>query len=745
MAPQDSVLFADEGDQNEPLSTPQPWKVMIVDDEKDVHESTLLAIGRERICSRPLHFIHAYNAAEARELLANDHDIAVILLDVVMESEDAGLRLVHHIREELGRKDTRIVLRTGQPGYAPELDTITRYEINDYKSKSELTRIKLYTALTAAIRAYSQIRAVNLSRRGLETIIKASKELLYLRGYGEFASGVITQLAGLLHLPEEGLVCVKKGDEDLSDRSELQVIAAAGNYRRYVLKPLNCITASDVVELVFETARTRQNLFTERATSLYFNTPDGSEMIVYLASGTHTNEEDKQLLELFSTNIAACIDNVRLLEQRHEYAYLDQLLHIPNRLSFLQAIDSQLIHQKDNQLVVLIDIDQFGALNDTIGTQNGDRLLKQVALRLQQRFKNQMVARISGDTFAILGDSDLLRPENVAATFEEPFTIAKNLHMLSATQGRVEAHSQDKATDVIAQANVALKRAKQTLRGGYQNFHQNMLKETESRVQLLQGLRQAFDHKRLFMVFQPKVELASLEVTGFEALMRWRTDEGLYVAPMEFIPVAESSGLIVPLGEWALRVSLVRIGQLRRDSGLNLHVSVNVSMVQFAHPNFLDMLDEALSFAEADASWLEIEITESFAMHDQTAVQKLVNEIDRRGIRISIDDFGTGFSSLSYLENLNVHSLKIDKSFVDRIADGQADTRIPETILNLGSALQLDVVAEGIETEAQMEWFRNRGCGHGQGYFFAKPLPENKVKEWLMEYQKGLPTRGSNT
>ncbi|MDX1451224.1 MAG: EAL domain-containing protein [Oleiphilaceae bacterium] len=744
MAPQDSLLFADEGDQKEAPSAHQPWKILIVDDERDVHESTLLAIGRECICNRKLQFLHAYNAAEARDILNREQDIAVILLDVVMESDDAGLRLVHHIREELRLHDTRIVLRTGQPGYAPELDTISRYEINDYKSKSELTRIKLFTTLTAAIRAYAQIRALNLSRRGLETIIKASKELLYLRGYGEFASGVITQLAGLLHLPEEGLVCVKQGDQDLTDRGELKVIAAAGSYSQFVLKPLNTIHANEVVELVFEAARTRQNLFLEDATCLYFGTQDGSEMLVYLASGTYTREEDRQLLELFSTNISACIDNVRLLEQRHEYAYQDQLLGIPNRLSFLQAIDTRLLQQTPDQMIVLIDIDQFGALNDTIGSQNGDRLLKQIAVRLQQHFRQQLVARISGDTFAILGESYLLKPEAISAVFEQAFSIANNLHMLSATQGRVMLEQQEKATDVIAQANVALKRAKQTLRGGYQDYHQSMFKETESRVQLLQGLRQAFDHKRLFMVYQPKIDLSTSQITGLESLMRWRSDEGIFVAPMDFIPVAETSGLIVPLGEWALRVSLVRIGQLRRDSGLDLNVSVNVSMVQFAHPSFLDMLDDALAFAEAEPDWLELEITESFAMHDQATVQQLIENIHQRGIRISIDDFGTGFSSLSYLENLKVHSLKIDKSFVDRIGTPDADTRIPETVLSLGKALDLTVVAEGIETAEQYEWLKQHGCHLGQGYYFAKPLTDKDVKHWLQEYAANHHYRASN-
>ena len=736
MSASDELLFADESSKH-PLSPVDgaEWSVLIVDDEQDVHESTILALGREKVCGRCLRFDHAYSSDDARKLLSNKKDYAVILLDVVMESEHAGLELVRYIREELKIADTRIILRTGQPGYAPELDTISRYEINDYKAKSELTRNKLFTTLTAAVRSYSQIRALELSKRGLETIITASKELLYLRGYREFATGVITQLAGIFHLPEEGLVCVKRFGTKENEEENLHIIAAAGMLREYMMKPVSEINASAIINPILEAANIKQSVFSDNQTCLYFATPDDTEMIVYLAAGIEKRPEELQMLELFSTNIAACIDNVALLEQRHEYAYRDQLLGIPNRLSFLQSIESYLSRKTSGLQVILIDIDQFGALNDTIGTENGDELLKQISRRLRHRHPEQLVARISGDTFGILGESETFSTDTVSACFADVFEADEAEHSVSATQGRVQLDDQKAATEVLAQANVALKRAKQTLRGGYQDFHKDMLKETESRVHLLQNLRHAFDRDRLFMVYQPKINLADGSIAGFEALMRWKTDSGAFVAPMEFIPIAESSGLIVPLGEWALRASLVKIRQLRESTGLDLSVAVNVSVVQFAHPDFIRMLSEAINFAEANPEWLELEITESFAMHDFETVCALISEIHDLGIRISIDDFGTGFSSLSYLEKLKVHSLKIDKSFVDRIDDSDSDTSIPETILRLGKALGLDVVAEGVESENQANWLKSQGCELAQGYYYAKPIPRDEVEPWLASYR----------
>ncbi|KZY60148.1 hypothetical protein A3742_15315 [Oleiphilus sp. HI0071] len=734
----DELIFAEETSLSDSPSDESCWKILVVDDEQDVHQSTILALGRERLCGRPLQFDHAYSSEEAKKILSTKSDYAVILLDVVMENDQAGFELVRYVREDLAIRDTRIILRTGQPGYAPELESIAKYEINDYKAKSELTRNKLFTTLTAAIRSYSQIRALQLSKKGLESIIRASKELLYLRGYKEFADGVITQLTELFNLPAEGLVCVKGYPGEHESNDELQVIAGAGRFREYILKPVADIALPHVVKLIKETAVSKHHIFKDNLSCLYFRTPDQVEMIVYLAEQLNERPNDMSLLELFSTNIVASIDNVTLLEQRHEYAYRDQLLGVPNRLSFLQSIESHLQNQTPDLQIILIDIDQFGAINDTIGTENGDILLQHVSDRLQAAHHEQLVARVSGDTFGILGRMDELSHDTIAGSFEEPFYIQGSAHSLSATQGQVRLDAQKAATEVLAQANTALKRAKQTLRGSYQSFQQDMLKETESHVNLLQNLRKAFDQEHLFMVYQPKIDLSTGELRGFEALMRWKNALGEFVPPIEFIPIAEVSGLIVPLGEWALRRSLVQIKQIREISGLDLTVAVNVSVVQFAQPKFISMLKNAIEYAGVDPSWLELEVTESFAMHDFNAVKALIDSIASLGIKVSIDDFGTGFSSLSYLEKLNVQSLKIDKSFIDRITESDCDTRIPETIIRLGNSLGLDIVAEGVETLFQVEWLKRNQCDFAQGYFFAKPLFSDQIQPWIEQYSSGL-------
>lgn len=738
----DKLSFAEESCTESQQPQAQYWNILVVDDEPDVHESTELALGREQCFGRELRFVHAYSAAEARTQLIAQQDFAVILLDVVMESEHAGLELVRHIREDLALKAPRIILRTGQPGYAPELETITQYEINDYTSKSELTRNKLFTCIVSAIRSYEQVQELESHQQDMHDVINASKALQNKRDYLGFTNALLEESATLLGIQKSGMVAVRCRQSDKNYPSQYRIMFASPLYKKFIdygsfkLDELPNNSCSDSIR---QCANAKQHQFLKNTTALYFTSSDGEEeVLLLLDSGTNTYDRLHQKIALFSTNVVAAIDTIALVEEQHQYAYQDQLLKIPNRLSFLKTVEKHLAKGTRDLQVALIDIDQFGALNDTIGTENGDRLLQKVVERLQSEHQGLLLSRISGDTFALLGPKEQLSPQHVSNNFLTPLELDGAMHNISATQGRVIINKQARATDVIAQANVALKRAKSTLRGSYQDFHNNMLKETESRVHLLQNLRQAFNHDRLFMVYQPKLELATGKVVGFEALMRWKTETGEFISPLDFIPIAESSGMIVPLGEWALRMSLVKIGQLRQSFDRPFTVAVNVSMVQFAHPGFIDMIDSALAYTHAKPSYLELEITESFAVHDLSLVQALIQQLHDRGIRISIDDFGTGFSSLSYLEKLNFHCLKIDKSFIDRISEDNTDTRIPETILQLSRSLDLEVVAEGVETEFQAQWLRNHGCDFGQGYLFARPIPRDEVESWIAENIKNI-------
>ena len=714
--------FYDEGRAEHDDRAQEGWYVLIVDDDQDVHQSTCFAMANTQILGRPLKFLHAYSASEAIDLLAKQAHVAVILLDVVMESEHAGLHLVRRIRKELDNSETRIILRTGQPGYAPELEAIRDYDINDYKTKSELTRNRLYTALTTAIRSYDQIHTINASRRGLGMVIRASSQLLARQGVSEFAAGIITQICGLLGLPPEGLVCAY--DHEASPASAL-IVAAAGNLTGCIDKQLGELQDRRVAEALKQALAERSSLFTDSSTTLFFPGQGHNHMAAYLQTERPLGELDKQLLEVFCSNIIVTLDNVLLLSQLKDHAYNDQLLHIPNRLGLVHALDQALGGDAASQYTLaLIDIDGFSAFNDTLGHKLGDAMLQALSTRLQTKLpSSSLIARVDGDVFAILADHGTLEPTRLQDLLQDPLQFADLCQHFTATIGLTRLDQVDgKGSDALKAASIALKHGKQQQRGSISHFSREMEFETRARVQLLQDLRLAFERERLFVAYQPQYNLQNNQLVGLEALLRWRTEDNRYVSPAEFIPLAESSGLIVALGEWVLRVACHDLNAINQHSKRPLRMAVNVSVAQLRHPNFISMLSSALRESSVPANLIELEITESMAMLEADLMSVLIEQIKAQGLTLAVDDFGTGFSSLSYLESLNVDRLKIDLSFVRQLEQSEGSKRIVETIIQLAHNLDLDVIAEGIEQQSQATLLKEMGCHEGQGYLFAKPM-----------------------
>ncbi|WP_218572146.1 putative bifunctional diguanylate cyclase/phosphodiesterase [Pseudomonas xionganensis] len=714
--------FDDEGRAEHDDRAQEGWYVLIVDDDQDVHQSTCFAMANTQILGRPLKFLHAYSASEAIDLLAKQAHVAVILLDVVMESEHAGLHLVRRIRKELDNSETRIILRTGQPGYAPELEAIRDYDINDYKTKSELTRNRLYTALTTAIRSYDQIHTINASRRGLGMVIRASSQLLARQGVSEFAAGIITQICGLLGLPPEGLVCAY--DHEASPASAL-IVAAAGNLTGCIDKQLGELQDRRVAEALKQALAERSSLFTDSSTTLFFPGQGHNHMAAYLQTERPLGELDKQLLEVFCSNIIVTLDNVLLLSQLKDHAYNDQLLHIPNRLGLVHALDQALGGDAASQYTLaLIDIDGFSAFNDTLGHKLGDAMLQALSTRLQTKLpSSSLIARVDGDVFAILADHGTLEPTRLQDLLQDPLQFADLCQHFTATIGLTRLDQVDgKGSDALKAASIALKHGKQQQRGSISHFSREMEFETRARVQLLQDLRLAFERERLFVAYQPQYNLQNNQLVGLEALLRWRTEDNRYVSPAEFIPLAESSGLIVALGEWVLRVACHDLNAINQHSKRPLRMAVNVSVAQLRHPNFISMLSSALRESSVPANLIELEITESMAMLEADLMSVLIEQIKAQGLTLAVDDFGTGFSSLSYLESLNVDRLKIDLSFVRQLEQSEGSKRIVETIIQLAHNLDLDVIAEGIEQQSQATLLKEMGCHEGQGYLFAKPM-----------------------
>ena len=725
-------FLSEDSDGHEPPSAAsRAWRILLVDDDADVHLTTVYALKNVVILGRPLEFLHARSAAEAKTLLCQEGDIAVALVDVVMESNDAGVQLVKFIREEAGLLDTRIILRTGQPGYAPEDETIRDYDINDYRTKSELTSVKLYAAVTAALRSYSQLCIINANRRGLAMIVRASAELMTILNISGFASSVIAHVTTLLNLPHEGLICARDAEGDGS----FDVVAAAGCFAAFQGQALEALGDQQIGLALERAASTKQNEFRADCAILFIGSSLGRDMVVYVKTPVTLEDNERQLAEVFCTNLAVCLDNVALVARLHDHAYFDPLSRLPNRASFVEKIKEVFDSGRAPQLTLaVVDVDHFAEANDAFGHLYGDRLLRAIAVRLSAAVgPDAVIARIAGDTFGLLGGEDIVNPTFLADVFRTDFVVDGNLHTVSATFGLARLSEVDSVTYAMQDASIALKRAKLEHRGHYCYYTRSMGGEVRARVHLMQDLRRALGGGSLFLLYQPQISLLTGRPVGAETLLRWRTEDGQLVPPDQFIPLAEDSGLIVAIGDWVLRGACEQLAALTAEGFANFRIAVNVSVVQFRHPDFIGMLERTIAETGADPANVELEITESVAMLDPERIVSLLKRIKELGFTVAIDDFGTGFSSLAYLQRLPVDRLKIDRGFVSRIAVASEAKNIAGMIIDLGSSLGMEIIAEGVEDIGQADYLRERGCHEAQGFLYARPLDGTALREWLRE------------
>jgi diguanylate cyclase (GGDEF)-like protein len=719
--------------------SPPPWQILVVDDDPQVHDTTLLALQGTRVLDRPLNLIHAHSAQEAQDILAHNPDIAVVLLDVVMEAEHAGLDLVRVIRENLGMDKVRIILRTGQPGYAPELEVIRDYDINDYRTKSELSRTRLITSLTAALRSYEQISALEHSRRGLAKMVEASAELFENRGIRSFADGVLTQIAGLIGAMPGGIVCARRGPPGLitddAERDTLYIVGAMGPYVDKINQPLNRLGDSEIEQAIITSVEQQQSLFDRDHSVLYLNSGEHEEA-VYVSSARHIRAVDQRLLEVFGTNISVGFANVYLFHQLNFLAYHDSLTGLPNRAGLLDLYD-RLRHSGGpvKRTVTLLDIDHFSEINDALGMGFGNEVLLAVARRLRNDLPDSAhVGRFGGDVFGVIADAEQVSSDFLMRLFASPFDIqgySLPVRVTAGMAGSEDGEPHDDGAKIFQRAGMALSRAKRGQRGRCERFVEDLATECRRRLDLSSALKGAIAAGQLQLHYQPKIDLDTGRVTGAEALLRWTDANGQTTPPSVFIPLAEQSGQIMEIGEWVIEQA---VGQLQQWAGTplaGLHLAINVSPEQILADKVVTPLHNALARHGIPAAQLEVEITESVVIEDFDTVTTCMRALQDLGIAIALDDFGTGFSSLSYLQRLPINTLKVDRTFIHEIGGQGQTARIAEMIVTLGKLLDLSTVAEGIETEQQQAIARQWGCRIGQGFLYAPPMPVDEFERWV--------------
>ncbi len=744
----DDVLDIQD-DSIEPVSgdsAAQPWRILVVDDEPDVHAATLYALQGVEVLGHCLEFIHAYSAVQAHRILLDTQNIAVILLDVVMEEDDAGLKLVRTIRDELRNAAVRIILRTGQPGYAPELEIIRDFDINDYKTKSELTRTRLITSIITAIRAYEQICSVRASQRGMDKILHDAPHLLAQRDLDRFSLTVLQQLSGLLEEPDaDAIFCVQRDSTDGDDlKSDWHVVSASGRLTIHLGKSVDAIHDAPLREALSACQLTGACEQGAHTISLCLGRGENLAL-VYLRCSRPISAHERQMIRILALNIGIGLENIALIRHMNHLAFFDPLCQLPNRTRFIDRIQEHFDHGDRSWTVAIVDIDHFSDINASFGHQTGDSLLRAVARRLRLGTLAEVeLARISGDTFGLLGPEASIDPDHIHALFDQPLVVDGQSLIIQPYIGLVKLSEVDTiGADAIKNASMALNKAKSERSEHWKFFTRNMQRATLERLGLLNSLRHATEAKRgLSVCYQPQVDLESGKIKGAEALMRWRNDSGEEVSPTRFIPVAEYSQLIIELGEWVLCTACEKLREWERAGFHGLRMSVNVSPAQLRDPNFFGMARRCIHGSGLEASRIELEITENIALSDSESMAvQVLHKLRGLGVSIAVDDFGTGFSSLGYLKNLPLNRLKIDRTFVANLGTREADSGIAEMIVKLGHILNLSVIAEGVETRKQLDILRELGCQEIQGFYISPGLSGEDFLKLLMS-DKLVPEEG---
>lgn len=419
----------------------------------------------------------------------------------------------------------------------------------------------------------------------------------------------------------------------------------------------------------------------------------------------------------------------------------DELTGLPNRDIFHDRVNQAVLgvnRSGGSVALLLMGLDRFGVINDALGHGAGDRLLVEVARRLRQCIRETDTAvRIEGDKFALVMtmagiDDSVIVAEKVLRAVREPFVINDQEVVVTFSIG-IGIYPQDAANAValVKQAENALHHAKVSGRNQYQFFSKDMNAKARSRLDLEARLRRALANEEFAVFYQPKVRAADSRIVGAEALVRWLDPDKGLVSPGEFIPVAEETGLIEPIGTWVLRRSCQQTKGWQEDGLTPVKVSVNVSPRQFRSRTLLEMVTGILAETGLDPRWLELEITESMLMNDVEAAVRKMTALRDLGLGLSIDDFGTGYSSLSYLGRFPITTLKIDRAFIADVDTNPKTAEIARAIIGLSRGLNLEVVAEGAEVENHVTFLRENGCDTVQGYYYSRPVPADQFEQML--------------
>ena len=484
------------------------------------------------------------------------------------------------------------------------------------------------------------------------------------------------------------------------------------------------------------------------------------EVIAYLISYTDSGILHDMLMDFYTVNIIIIIAFLiiaffiyrsiiyyrELIDEKKRFYHLSQydtLTQLPNRSLFYNRINQSIakaLREKTKFALLFIDLDNFKHINDSYGHDEGDRLLHIVGIKINKVLRQKdTLARLGGDEFVVIVE-DIHQPidisvvaNNIIDTLHKPIKINKNTHYIGASIGiSIFPDDSNDSNDLLKHADVAMYKAKEAGKNIAQFYSSEMTKEVIERVTLEHELRIAIEKDEFVVYYQPQVDGSSGELIGMEALVRWQHPIRGLVPPMSFIPVAEETGLIIALDRLVMKKAISQIVAWY-EKGLNPGVlAMNLAMQQLQQIDFINTLKSIMQECACKPEWIELEVTEGQIMKNPEEAIEILKQISSLGIELAVDDFGTGYSSLSYLKRLPIDKLKIDRSFVKNLPDDEEDASIAKAVIALSKSLNIDVIAEGVETKEQKEFIVECGCKNIQGYFYAKPMPADEMERFLV-------------
>ncbi len=691
-------------------------RVLLIDDDEDDFILTRELFLEIKGANYEVFWAKSYDKGLA-EVKKCFHDIC--LIDFRLGSQN-GLDLIRAIRKENSLMPA--ILLTGQGDKEIDLEAM-KAGAADYLVKSQLEPLSLERTIRYAVEHSRAEAALRASEARFRSVVQHSSDIISILDKDLITTYTSPSIEKLF-----GYKC-----EQLNGRKFPEIIHSEDleNFTSFLIAVRNKTSAGNYpIEWRVKNQLDGNWCYVESIATNLLDDPNVSGIVV-----NTRNINERKSLEM----------------QLTYQAFHDTLTNLANRGLFRDRVEHAVLRAKRQNVpvaVLFLDIDNFKNINDSFGHSAGDQLLMTLAQRLQSCVRvGDTVARLGGDEFAVLLE-DNKQPENAIFVAERileisnrPITLENREISVGVSIGiAISEMGAENANELLRNADVAMYIAKEKGKGRYVIFEREMHTKIVERLELEGDLRGAIENDEFVLNFQPIVRLANHQISGFEALVRWNHPTRGLVSPLDFIPLAEETGLIIPLGKWILREACSQIVRLQNQYEKTLTMTINVSGKQIQDPEFVASIYEILDATKALPQALILEITESVMMQDTKVMLERLHELKKIGVRLAIDDFGTGYSSLSYLQQFPIDILKIDRSFVKNVHLQAGESAVARTIVSLSETLQLSTIAEGIEHLEQLQILRDLGCEFGQGFYFAKPLTEEQIDELLSKENDVLTT-----